>query len=290
MKSPRIAVLLIALGVIAAAQRNPQCPALQLSDCTRHQKALTEAKDRILAATKMIQRDKGGFDLYSTPMGNYWIPAGDKVSYMLPFNLAEQALNIYGTGAQVIRRGDIVLDCGANVGVFTRVALDAGARKVIAIEPAPENLEALRRNFKGEIAQGTVMVVPKGVWDKEDTMTLHVDPNNSAADSFIIQRKGSVAIAKVPLTTIDRLVSELNIPRVDFIKMDIEGAEPNALTGASRTIERWKPRLSISVYHAPDHPVRIPKLIRNLRKDYEMECGPCNELKGRVRPDIMWFR
>ena len=44
---------------------------------------------------------------------------------MLPFNLAEQQRKIYGTGERAVRAGDIVLDCGANVGVFTRVALDA---------------------------------------------------------------------------------------------------------------------------------------------------------------------
>ena len=81
----------------------------------------------------------------------------------LNYDLAEQKRNIYGTG---IRRGDIVLDAGANVGVFTRKALWAGASKVIAIEPAPENLECLRRNFAAEIADGRVVVYPKGVWDK----------------------------------------------------------------------------------------------------------------------------
>ncbi len=267
-----------------------QCPVVPVSVCRDHQKAIEREKDRILAATKVVARDPKGFDQYQTPDGLYWIPAGDKVSYMLPFNLAEQAVHIYGTGAQAIRKGDIVLDCGANIGVYTRVALHAGARKVIAIEPAPENLEAFRRNFVQEIAAGTVVVVPKGVWDKEDFLTLHVDPTNTAGDSFVIERKGSVAVAKVPLTTIDKLVAELKLERVDVIKMDIEGAEPNALTGAAQTIKRWKPRLSISAYHMPDHPVRIPRIILGTRPDYQMECGPCNEVDGKPRPDILWFR
>jgi FkbM family methyltransferase len=283
-------LLLIASFLPLSAQNVRQCPVIKVASCAEHQKALMAQKDRILAGMKLVQHDKAGFDLYETPAGKYWIPQGDKVSYMLPFNLAEQAVQIYGKGQQLVRRGDIVLDCGANVGVFTRVALDAGAAKVYAIEPAPENLESLRRNFQGEIATGHVIVVPKGVWDKEDTLTLNVDPTNSAADSFVIKTKGSVEVQKVPLTTIDRLVDDMRIERVDYIKMDIEGAEPNALAGAAQTIRKWKPRISVSAYHAPDHQVRIPRAIFRARPDYTLECGPCAEVNGKARPDILWFR
>lgn len=250
---------------------------------------MTAAKDRILAASKLVRSEKG-FDLYETPKGRFWVPAGAKKTYMLPFNLAEQELNIYGDEGHTVRRGDIVLDCGANVGIFTRVALDRGARKVIAIEPGPENLECLRRNFPGEIATGQVMVVPKGVWHKPDKLTLHVDPANPAGDSFVIQRKGSVAVANIPLTTIDRLLDDLGLEKVDFIKMDIEGAEANAVKGAARTLRKWKPRLSIAVYHHPDHARTIPLLIRGSRPDYEMECEICHEDNGKTRPEIVWFR
>jgi FkbM family methyltransferase len=255
-----------------------------------HDKELEREKDRILAGSKVVEHDDKGFDLYDTPSGRYWIPAGDKVSYMLPFNLAEQAVHIYGTGEQGVHSGDVVLDCGANIGVFTRVALDAGASKIIAIEPAPENIECLRRNFSPEIAAGRVVIVPKGVWDKEDKLTLRIDPTNSAADSFVIERKTAVTSIQVPLTTIDNLVSELKLERVDYIKMDIEGAEPNALTGAAGTIKKWKPRISVSAYHQPDHPVRIPQIVMAARPDYTMQCGPCAEANGHIRPDILWFR
>jgi hypothetical protein len=134
-----------------------------------------------------------------------------------------------------------------------------------------------------------VVVYPKGVWDKDDVLEMNVDPKNSAADSFVIQRQGSHKI-KLPLTTIDKLVEELHLNRVDYIKMDIEGAEPNALLGGSQSIKRWKPRMSLSAYHEPDHPVRIPALVRQIRSDYLMECGPCEEHGGQIHPDILYFR
>ena len=131
--------------------------------------------------------------------------------------------------ARVFRTGDVVLDCGAHIGIYTREALDSGAKLVVAIEPAPANLECLRRNMSREIAAGRVIVYAKGVWDKEDTLVLNEDPVNSAADSFVMKPENNVAVRKIPLTTIDRLVSELSISKVGMIKMDIKGATQRAL-------------------------------------------------------------
>lgn len=276
------------LLAMVATGHSPSCPLARAVESHQHSQQLEAAHNRLVKAMVKLEHDNAGFDRWQTPAGIYWIPSGDR--FVLPFNLAEQELKIYGTGAQDVKQGDIVLDCGANVGVFTREALDHGAAKIVAIEPAPENLEAFRRNFKDEIAAGRVIVYPKGVWDKDDVLTLHVDANNSAADTFVIDRKETTGEVKVPLTTIDKLVAELKLDRVDYIKMDIEGAEPNALRGGHDTIAKWKPRISISAYHQPDHPVLIPKIILEARPDYTMQCGPCAETKGVIRPDILYFR
>ena len=271
-----------------AAGRSPVCPleaALKSGDNLQRQ---IEYKDQILNRSKLLEADPKGFELWETPNGRYWIPAGSR--YVLPFNLAEQQRKIYGTGEFGPQAGDITLDCGANIGVTVHEELAAGAKKVVAIEPAPENLECLRRNYAAEIASGRVIVVPKGVWDKEDFLTLRVDPKNSAADSFIIQREGAVDLQRIPLTTIDKLVSDLKLERVDYMKFDIEGAEPRALAGARETLAKYKPRMSVAAYHAPDHPKVIPEIIRAARPDYRMECGPCAEAEYSVRPDVLYFK
>ncbi|MEO8128407.1 MAG: FkbM family methyltransferase [Bryobacteraceae bacterium] len=189
-----------------------------------------------------------------------------------------------------VKPGDIVLDCGANVGVFTNAALKAGAKVVVAVEPAPENLECLRRNFVQQIEDGRVIVYAKGVWDKEDFLTLNVDEHNSAADSFVLHPVGAqTTTQRLPLTTIDKLVDELNLERVDFIKMDIEGAEPKALIGARATLAKYHPRLSISAYHEPGHPELIPKVVKSAWDGYQTECGPCSIDHATIRPDILWF-
>jgi FkbM family methyltransferase len=271
-----------------AAGRSPECPLANAVKANDNLQRQIEYKDEILNASKLVEQDPKGFHLWDTPKGRFWVPEGS--DYVLPFNLAEQQRKIYGVGEFGPHSGDIVLDCGANVGVTIREELAAGASKIVAIEPAPENLECLRRNFPAEIQSGRVIITPKGVWDKEDVLTLRVDPKNSAADSFVIERKGAVNVEKIPLTTIDKLVSELHLERVDYIKMDIEGAEPRALAGAHDTLAKFKPRISIASYHEPDHPKLIPQIIRKARPDYQMTCGPCAEADYLIRPDVLYFK
>jgi FkbM family methyltransferase len=275
------------LAAIVALGRSPVCPMSKAIHSDQELRTQIAYKDRILYASKRLESDPAGYHLWDTPHGRFWIPQGS--DYVLPFNLAEQERKIYGVGARDVRPGDIVLDCGANVGVYTREALKNGAKVVVAIEPAPENIECLRRNFKQEIAAGRVILYEKGVWDRDEMLIMRVDPNNSAADSFIIKREGAVETKQLPLTTIDKLVAELKLERVDYIKMDIEGAEQRALQGGRETLAKYRPRLSLSAYHVPSDPERMPQIIRQAWAGYQMECGPCAEANGHVRPDVLYF-
>ena len=277
----------VRLMAIVLAGRSPDCPLDRALASAGNLKRQIELKDRILAASRRIETDEKGFMLWHTPHGPFWIPKDNQ--FVLPFNLAEQERGIYSLDSVRIRPGDVVLDCGANVGVYTREALNQGAGRVVSIEPAPENIECLRRNFAAEIASGKVIVYPKGLWDSETELTLHVDPHNSAADSFLIERDGSHAETRIPVTTIDKLVAELNLDRVDFVKMDIEGAEPRALRGGRSSIARFRPRMALSVYHAPDHPVVVPREVRTAWDGYRLTCGPCAEANWRIRPDVFFF-
>ena len=58
--------------------------------------------------------------------------------------------------------------------------------------------------------------------------------------------------------------------RASYIKMNIEGAEIDALNGARRTIERWLPKLAISVYHRPSDLWRIPQLVHETSPRYAL--------------------
>jgi len=274
---------------LKAVGRSPYCPLSNAIDARINEKSQERYYNDILKASHLVEKDPAGYHLWDTPRGRWWIPAGN--DFVLPYNLAEQQRQVYGTGDFAVRPGDIALDCGGNVGTWTRTALDAGAAKVVAFEPAPENIESYRRNFQNEIAAGRVILIPKGVWDREDTLTLRRDPNNSAADTFVMLPGQNSDSVQAPLTTIDHALADLNLPRVDYIKMDIEGAEAKAIDGAHDTIARFHPRLSIAAEHSQADGFLIPAAVRRIWPGYTLTCGPCLETTdAHVRPDILYFR
>jgi FkbM family methyltransferase len=81
-----------------------------------------------------------------------------------------------------------------------------------------------------------VIIYEKGVWDRDDHLDLNINDDNSGADSIVAKGNGSIKIA---LTTLDKIVKELRLQRVDFVKMDIEGSEQNALKGAVKTLKEF---------------------------------------------------
>lgn len=244
-----------------------------------------ESTRRQLTPQIRLQKTEAGLDLWNTPQGGIWDIHGDII---LPFLMAEQQRDIYEPPGHEVRRGDIVLDCGANIGVFTKKALSRGADLVVAIEPAPLTLEALRRNLKEEINSGRVIVYPKGVWDHDAELELALDTVNQAANSVVIGKEQGPTV-RVPLTTIDKIVAELKLPRVDFIKMDIEGAEKPAIQGASDTIRRFQPRMSLSSEHLADDYTAIPAVVKSLEPRYRYRGCDCEGKKGRIRALVLAF-
>jgi FkbM family methyltransferase len=223
---------------------------------------------------------------------SFWISkAGSQLAgpQLLPYLLAEHDWMMSENPAEAVHPGDVVLDCGAHVGTFTHTALDRGARKVVAFEIDPKNLECLRRNFSGEIASGKVVVVDQGVWSSEGSMPFTLSDINSGMGSLIQHDVGKRTI-QVPLVRIDTMVAKLGLDRVDYIQMDIEGAEREALAGAAGTLARFKPLLMLDAYHRPDDPVLLPKLIRASRRDYVEVCGPCENGDAAFQPHVLYFK
>jgi FkbM family methyltransferase len=238
------------------------------------------AEQKIGATFRQMGAD-GDLVRISTSMGPFWLDSRDLAT--LAEMIAEEQRDVYDLSGHDLKPGDVVLDCGANIGVYTRSALRQGAKLVVAIEPAPVALECLRRNFAQEIRDGRVVIYPKGVWNKDDILHLTSNPGlASTADSVAINR--GVEGPTVPLTTIDKLAAELKLERVDFIKMDIEGAEPQALEGAAATVAKFHPRMAISLEHRPTDPDRIPALVKRLWPSYQTQCGPCINMDGSLQP------
>ena len=270
--------------------RSPACGCAEAWRGFAGKHARQEALYREFATSvRLVQKDERGYELYRTPRSPVWVPPGNHD--MLLWLLTEMERKVYETEGYGVHKGDVVLDCGAHVGLFTREALAAGAKLVVAIEPAAENLECLRRNLSDEIRAGRVVVVPKGVWDREDTLTLQISPAFSAGDTILPGAQASAGTYRVPVTRIDTLVAELALARVDFVKMNIEGAERQALAGARETMARFRPRMAVSGIHHDDDYQAIPTLARKGWSGYRMRCGACFVDRDHLRilPEVMFF-
>jgi FkbM family methyltransferase len=278
----------LVFSALTAAGRNHPCTVAEVVTTHGHYEMGEAATEYIAQHSRQIKREPG-YELWETPYGQFWIPANNT---FLALDLGEQRRLIYGTWPDGVRSGDIVLDCGANVGVFVRTALNAGAKMVVAIEPAPENLVCLRRNFHDEIEARRVVIVPKGVYDREGYLTFEQDKTNSAADRFVPGGDAGPGALQLPITRIDTIASELQLTHIDFIKMDIEGSERFALTGANGVMAKHQPRLAICSYHLADDIGAISTVVRKANAKYSMRCGVCRLYYNpmRVGAQVLFFR
>ncbi len=96
---------------------------------------------------------------------------------------------------------------------------------------------------------------------------------------------------EVAAVTLDEILPQLGLSRIDYLKMDIEGAERHALTGAMKTLSRDRPRLMLESYHLPDDPVVLPAILTRAHSGYTAECGPCEMGPSQMwRPHVIYYR
>lgn len=129
--------------------------------------------------------------------------------------------------------------------------------RVVGFEPDPKNFALVEKNFRDE---PRVQVINKGLFSKDTVLRFSDD----ASESSIFVADGRI---QVPVTSLDKVMDGA---RADFIKMNIEGCEIDALWGALHTIRRWQPRLALSVYHHPNDLWRIPEMVRFLLPDHDL--------------------
>ena len=227
------------------------------------------------------------FEKYKTQWGTFWI--GEEASGSLAWLLWEiYVYDTYQGHRETIMPGDTVIDAGAHVGVYTRYALSRGAARVIAIEPEPTNIISLERNFADEIAAGQVSLVKAGIWNEESTLKLAIHDHISTRPT-LFSMEGTSHHITVPVVPLDDIVDELQLDRVDFIKMDIEGAERVALEGSRRTIERFRPRMAICTYHLVDDSTAVPEVALGLHPDYRIHAKEMDVNHRKPNPKVLFF-
>ena len=232
----------------------------------------------------------GPITKWQTPDGPVWTATrdvdGQGTAGLFHASDSIRWARIDGLNDLIVRPGDVVFDCGAHIGESTRAALTFGARLVVAFEPSSDNVAALKNNLAAEIAAGRVIVIEKGVHDHVGTLTFARHVPGSRSGSF----EDDAAGESLPITTIDEVVRELGLTDVDFIKMDIEGAEVPALRGAAETIRRFAPRLAVGTYHRPTDLSEVEATVLAIRSAYKVDCSRCLDMwHGRLFPNLLYF-
>jgi len=158
------------------------------------------------------------------------------------------------------------VDCGAYIGDTLVEFIKRSNGKfnhAFCFEASPKiflDLEATARNLGLESSK--ISCYSKGVWSKNETLNFSFNGIGSA-----VCDNGEEKISVVKL---DDFLSEQEKGKITFIKMDIEGAEIDALRGMSEIIKNNKPKLAVCVYHKPEHFWEIPFLIKSLSPDYKI--------------------
>ena len=155
-------------------------------------------------------------------------------------------------------KGAIVIDGGLCDG-GTSVRFAQMGYEVYGFEPSAQNFEVARKSA----AENNFVAENFGLGAYKHETTFAQSPNPGASK---IDPNGTEL---VKITTIDAYVREKNLPRVDFIKTDVEGAELDLLRGATTTIARFKPILALSAYHKWDDFWTLMNFVKSVRPDYE---------------------
>lgn len=164
--------------------------------------------------------------------------------------------------------GNVVIDGG---GCFGETALyfahlTGPSGKVFTFEFVPSNLAILRTNLSlNPQLQERVEIVERALWSNSGE-PLYVFDRGPA--SRVMSEPAADADLRTETLSIDDLVRERCLERVDLIKLDIEGAEGEAIRGAQETIRSLRPALAIALYHSPADFVTLPRLVDQLFDGY----------------------
>lgn len=151
-----------------------------------------------------------------------------------------------------VGKGDIVVDVGAHTGNFVDIALKQNPTTIIAIEPSPPNYRKLCRRFKNS---SVVTCIEKAVWFRLGQIYFNAQgrEQDNVNVSYIPYLQPYVKQDKLCVVECDMLDNICkSLPRVDFLKIDVEGSEIAVLLGAVATLQKTG-HVAIAIYQCDKH-------------------------------------
>ena len=202
------------------------------------------------------------------PIHFYYTPKGVYTDFKLKqyeFHKADQHIKVQAE--------DVVIDAGGCWGdTALYFAHECGEKgKIYTFEFIPSNLKILKKNLAlNPELEKRIEVLEHPLWDTAGLPVYYLDKGPGSQVAF--ERKEGMQ-DQVDTLTIDELVAQKGLERLDWIKMDIEGAEPYALKGAEESIRKFKPKLAIAIYHSISDFCSIPEWIDQLGLGYKFYLG-----------------
>jgi len=208
--------------------------------------------------------------------GGLWQVRGDGVQLKFPYYPYLAFHDIEGylkNGAWKLRPGDVVIDAGACDGEFAIFASKCvgPTGRVLMIEPDPANIARARRNLELNGNPDNVVIVAAGLWNRKEVLRFAA---GQAATSSVKATAGGEGVIEIPTVTFADLIENEKLDRIDFVKIDIEGAEIEALENLPHLPPQFRPRFAIASYHQRDGDItatRVERMLRDLR--YNVETG-----------------
>jgi FkbM family methyltransferase len=158
------------------------------------------------------------------------------VSGAIAFGVYERAETAFFCA--VCQPGMTFLDIGANIGYYTALASGRIGEKgrIIALEPDPENFSYLQQNVAANNARNAVCV-PKAASGEAGILRLYVNKQNRG-DNRLYANDLCDSSYEVEVATVDAVLEECGVERVDLVKLDVQGFEGHVLRGMRKTIQR----------------------------------------------------
>ena len=158
-----------------------------------------------------------------------------------------------------VSKGDLVIDAGANEGLLTLIYSKkvSPLGKVFAFEPDKINIIKFYDNLNLNRNTTNISLIEKGLWSKTDIIDFY---ETGTVGSSVYCQDEKLVKKNIAAISIDDFVALEKINKLDFIKMDIEGAEIKALEGARNAIGLLKPHFTIASYHIVENEVTYKKV------------------------------